>query len=82
VKNSTNSASNLALRISNSSVDSVMSLRKRWDLPFTKNFLAQNVENLKKVWVCGTPQMNEVFSTIIEEAVKPYNLGKGQYEIM
>lgn len=58
--------------------------KERWDQTFIENCLNQySSENLKKIWVCGPPSMNETFDRYLtERAGKADKANKFVFEIL
>jgi predicted ferric reductase len=47
----------------------------KWDESFIeKRLLKYSSEDLKKIWVCGPPQMNESFDKALEKHGPTYNI--------
>lgn len=65
------------LRLSDTSVKG-----QQWDAAFIEASLSAEKTNLKKVWVCGPPVMNETFDQAMEGICTKLNLSKDIYEIM
>eukprot|EP00347_Sterkiella_histriomuscorum_P018114 403346733 len=56
--------------------------KERWDDQFIENALKKHVQNLRRLWVCGPPRMNEDFHKCLEKLTKTLGIDKNCYEIM
>ncbi|CDW78413.1 cytochrome b5-like heme steroid binding domain containing protein [Stylonychia lemnae] len=66
----------LILRISSQS-------KQRWDEQFIQRQLeVQTQTDLRKIWVCGPPSMNELFDKTLDANATKYNLNRNQWEIL
>eukprot|EP00347_Sterkiella_histriomuscorum_P007376 403349177 len=54
----------------------------RWSLETVDSVLKEQGSFLSKLWVCGTPRMNEDFDRILEKLRKKFDLVKHMYEIL
>ena len=57
--------------------------QRRWDADFIRAQLS-SIEpgELKKVWVCGPPAMNETFDRCLDRIGQQYGLNRNQWEIL
>lgn len=48
--------------------------KERWDKKFLEESLSKQGTNLKRIWVCGPPMMNESFDKYLTEIAPKFNL--------
>jgi len=56
--------------------------KQRWDYEFLDKQLEMYNDNLKKIWVCGPPRMNEDFDKGLEKLSKKYGFSHDTYDIL
>jgi predicted ferric reductase len=57
--------------------------KARWDSVFIERQVEiHSKNNLKKIWVCGPPAMNETFDRTLGNIAGKYKLHRNQIEIL
>lgn len=57
--------------------------KQRWDNEYIERQLQiQTKTDLRKVWVCGPPAMNETFDRCFDRIGTQYGLNRNQWEIL
>lgn len=54
----------------------------RWDHKFIRNQLEAYQTNLKRIWACGPPRMNEDFDKALEKLVPLFGLKNTDYDVL
>lgn len=54
----------------------------KWNLDTIEGVIKEFGGNLSKLWVCGTPRMNEDFDKILEKIRRKYDIERHMYEIL
>lgn len=57
--------------------------KERWNLPFIEKLIyAREVNEIKKIWVCGPPQLNEDFDKNLAVIGKKLNFASNVVDIL